>query len=337
MANTKELTEEFIKGTKNIIESLNLSVDSTEISANTYAFYHKFPKHNDVQMRYYSYRTKISKLDTINNVTFILDNFIKNFTQKELYVDNFSEFHEQQLIDYIQLNVENNINQNIQTQIKNILSCVETIDKNSEQKTDNKFKNNCDHVAQIVNFANNKFVIIEKTRPYIELKGLYYEYAEENDENNERYKPINRNVFKVPLHPIVILYNNNCYLTSLDSQALFGFDKAIKINANKKLKEVELSSLFSNEDYSQFVEYSMKGWNAYKFTTFDSHAVSILKTCPPEYKDTFKKLKIKYNSDGTINFKNSKQESILYFICHRVVNDVIYPDSYFGIKSAENL
>ncbi|WP_300347606.1 hypothetical protein [Clostridium sp.] len=209
----------------------------------------KKTKNPNINLKYNIINVKMSKNVVIENTKRLLSYFLSNIFKDDIELQLYDINNSKKVIDYMNLEDFDFSDTNIVNGILNDNSNVNHYKIcyfiNELKKTKANIKNTsdfdtmrytCTHAH--TNDGDNIF-IINKCKPLIKTEKAYYVYEpNEDDDCVSDFKIINKNLFKMPYYPSMVIINDLCIFIDDKIELIFGFE-----DLNRKVCEETLSSI----------------------------------------------------------------------------------------------
>ena len=321
----------------NIIQPFLSSIDNNSVTtAYMYAFKTKNVRNSAnpyISLNYEFFDVRMPKDQVINAFKNILDFFKTNILSKDTTIfEEYSINNAKKIIDFIKIPKLDFSNNDISSgNIRDLDS-----DNYKIQYFINQLNTNCQKSISTNDYkkykhsiielkANNESIfIVNKVSPIYKPKGFLFTFDTDDDSVDYNFKPLEKNIFKLPFHPHIIIAKELCLLIEDDVESIFGFEKY-----NKKIRDEKVTKLNSelslDEDSFKLINtYCTSGKNYNLFSNFNETRYKNIKDKVPETLEMLKnKIGLTVNTNQEIVISNENQaEKFILYLCDSLLQDI---------------
>ena len=182
----------------------------------------------------------------------------------------------------------------------------------------------------------NSLLIINKNSPLYKPRNLLFSFdLPEDPDNTAEFKPIFKDLFKIPFYPSLIILNNHCFMIEKDIESIFGFEEYNKKLRIKSLAQIKALPSLEEDSFKMINSYANKGTNHNLFATFEPDRVARIQQKNPEILENLKSIGIEFSSsDKLIVNSENEAQNFLNFVCATIKSDLDTGELCIAAKSS---
>lgn len=337
---------------QNLITPFLNSIDTNTIdAAEMFAFKSKNISDSSNQylnLDYEFYNTNMSKDKVANTLKAIFNIFIKNYINNESKVFQPYDIHNpKHIIDYINLTsldftnstIMNGNSPNLESNNYKVQYLLHKLDNNQKSVQSKNDYKNFKHSLLKLTCNNKSIIVINKVTPIYKPKGLMFLIDGEISTGQVDYTLIEKNIFKLPLFPHILIVEDKCFLIQPDVESIFGFEKYNKKIRDNTLNKLKQELTLTDTDYKLISEFSLKGRNYDKFSTFNENRYNKIKNKDTSTMTLLKeKLRIPVDDSNNVNISNAEEaEKFVLFLCNCILRDIEDEDILYMSEKSKPL
>ena len=334
-----------------IIPFLNSIDEGSLDAAEMFAFKSKNISDSSNQylnLDYEFYNLNMSKNTVSTTLKTILNIFINNYINNDSKIFQPYNIHNSKsIIDYIDLidldfsinSIKDGTDPNLESNNYKVQYLLHQLDNNQRIAQSKQDYKNFKH--SLLRLTNNRksIIVINKVTPLYKPKGLMFLLDGEISSGQPDYKLIEKDIFKLPLLPHILIIENKCFLIQADVESIFGFEKYNKKIRDKALDKINRELPLTSSGYDLISTFSLKGRNYDKFSTFNEERYDKIKNNDPTIM-TLLQQELKISLDASNNILISTEEEarkFILFLCNCILRDIENDNTLYMTEKSKPL
>lgn len=252
---------------------------------------------DEIIINYDVYKQPLKNKAFISSVNIIL-NYVINSVIDKSSLDHHNHNNAKYVLDIIENYVDNEFEYNLK-----YTHFVNSITGKSEKKSIEKRKSVLTHTSMIAQLGSSKLIIVSKANPIIGKKNLFYSF----DDENSSLDLIDKKIFKIPIHPCLIIVNNLCILLNSQHVGTFlGIEDDLIRSSNEFISKVKSDNFINGVDIFERLSKEKKYYVHFDSLDYEFYNKLLDKSVHEE----LNKIGLKVEN-GKINIENASHYDLL--------------------------
>ncbi|MBU3106966.1 hypothetical protein [Clostridium gasigenes] len=184
-----------------------------------------------------------------------------------------------------------------------------------------KFKHS---LLQLTTSDDKTITIINKVAPIYKPKGFLFLMNTDLDSEASTFDLIEKDLFRLPLYPHIIIVDNICFLIEANVESIFGFEKYNKQLRDDCLNDIKSKLTITPSSLDLIKSFSRKGRNFNIFATLNSERFDNIVTKDVSTKNLLSnKLSLSYDQHDNLDITSlDDAKKLILYLCDSLLQDL---------------
>lgn len=342
------MDNEFVKNLITpILYDLNNNVQA---SLYLYAFKNK-PSTNTsnphIILDYNFYDTQMGKSHISNSISNIFSYFESKWLKDKLTTYTpYNVNNPSNTIDFIKINkldfsnqtINNGTDPSIDSNNYKINYFIKSLESNYAIAESKKDYRGLNYTVFKYFYNNHTVLIINKNKPLYKPKKLLFAFdiTTDSGENIVEFNPIEKDLFRIPFYPSMIIIDDYCFMIEKNIESIFGFEEYNKKLRSEYLQKINTGLAFENNGFDVLNSFANKGKNYNIFATFEQDRLDKINAKDADVIQKLNQLSITFSNSGNLIIADENDaQNLLNFLCCNIKSDLYSNKLCISPKSIE--